>query len=137
MRPSHRSLVVATIASLVLSVGSLALLGWVLIDPAHWFPGAYSTNTSAIDDLSVQVSDLSSQLDDLETGSGDQASTSVEDLSARVDDLETGSGDQAAMSLDDAATAITNICDAIRADDVYDLSTALGSFISDVASACP
>jgi hypothetical protein len=53
--------------------------------------------------VSSEVADLSSRVDDLETGGGDQASQSVEDISSRVDDLETGSGDDAG---DSATTSI-------------------------------
>jgi len=61
----------------------------------------------------TDASDAESRLDDLETGSGDQASTSVEDLSSRLDDAETGGGDDAASSLDDVATTVSNLCDAL------------------------
>jgi len=62
---------------------------------------------------------LTSRVDDLETGSGDQASSSlddvassVDDLSARLDDLETGLGDQAGSSVDDLSTTVGAMCDA-------------------------
>jgi hypothetical protein len=47
---------------------------------------------------------VSSRLDDLETGSGDQAASSVDDLSSRMDDVE--------ANTDDATTTINDVCDA-------------------------
>lgn len=63
-------------------------------------------------------------------------SAQVDDLSSRLDDLETGTGDQAAASVDDNATAISDICGAISSNDLGDFTT-LGTFISDLNSACP
>ena len=59
--------------------------------------------------LTSEVDDFSSRLDDLETGSGDEASQSVDDLSSRVDDLETGSGDDAGDSVDDLDGRVSDL----------------------------
>jgi hypothetical protein len=137
----HRALVVTVAVSIVLSAVSLGLFAWVLVDPSYWLPGAYSTNKGPQGDVGPRGPvgpagpegpvgpDAQTAIDDL--------SSTVDDLSSRVDDLETGTGDQASMSLDDVATAVSDICSAVSSNDVYDTSTAFGSFISDVAVACP
>jgi hypothetical protein len=51
---------------------------------------------SEIDDLSFRVSDVED---------------SVETVDGRLDDLETGSGDEASMSVDDIATTVQAMCD--------------------------
>jgi outer membrane murein-binding lipoprotein Lpp len=102
-------LLTITLISLCLAIASLVMVGWIVKDPHRWLPN----NASAVDELSSRV-------DDLETGSGDQASANVDDLASRVDDLEsriddleTGGGDQAGMSVDDLSTTVGAICDGL------------------------
>jgi ElaB/YqjD/DUF883 family membrane-anchored ribosome-binding protein len=59
--------------------------------------------------VSSEVADISSRVDDLETGSGDQAGDSVDDLSSRMDDLETGSGDNAGDSVDSLDSRVSDL----------------------------
>jgi hypothetical protein len=122
MRPSYRTLAVATIASLVLSIASIGLLAWVLADAPYWFPGACLKEKGPQGDQGPRgpigeqgppgpvEPDAESAIDDV-SASLDDLSSSVDDLSGRLDDLETGGGDQASSSVDDVANTVSAICD--------------------------
>ena len=132
-----RILVVSLALNLALSLAAIGWVAWIAASPRHWFPDAYSQQgprgkpgpqgpvglpgpTGPVGpDAADAIDQLSSQLDDLETGSGDNAgssvddlSSTVDDLSSRLDDLETGSGDQASSSVDDLTNTVSGMCDA-------------------------
>jgi hypothetical protein len=62
-----------------------------------------------VEGVTSEIAGLSAQVDDLETGSGDQAGESVDDLSPRVDDLETGNGDDAGDSVDSLDSRVSDL----------------------------
>jgi hypothetical protein len=120
-------LVVALGVSLATALTAIGLIVWIAVDPEYWFPGAYAPKGVQGDpgprgpvgrpgpagpvgpDAADAINEVSSRLDDLETGSGDQASSSVDDLSSTVDDLSS--------KLDDMCTAMSAYSGAF--EDIY------------------
>jgi hypothetical protein len=156
-----RVLASVAVGSLLIAVASLTLVVWIAAAPHYWFPTAFAPEGAqgppgvrghqgpagvagpVGPDAQGAIDDLTSRLDDLETGTGDQAQQSVDDiasatdnLQSTVEDLATGTGSSAGTSVLDVADRLDSLCSAISTNDVYDISEAFGSFISDLDSAC-
>jgi outer membrane murein-binding lipoprotein Lpp len=117
-KPLYVALAISVIVNLVVLAGLATMVASDSASGSIARPLHLVTNDQVPDvrGVSSKVADLSSRVDDLETGGGDQAGESVDDLSSRVDDLETGSGDNAADSVD---SLDTRVCDLeSRVDDL-------------------